>query len=69
MAAKKEVKAKEVKKEEAKSTTKNKTVEELRNDLQETYLKVKTGIEKNTSLIRKLKKQIARELTKSKNTK
>ncbi len=37
---------------------------ELREKLQKQYLEVRSGVEKNTSIIKKTKKEIARLLTK-----
>jgi hypothetical protein len=43
-----------------------KSVSELKITMQKIILDLRTGKEKNTSLVRKLRRQIARELTKNK---
>lgn len=57
-----EKKAKTTKVEKVAETA-SKSVSELRVDLHKLRLDVKTGKESNTSLIRKLKKEIARKLS------
>ena len=50
----------------AKKATNTKTLKELRLELQKLILDVRSGKEKNTSLIKESKKEIARLLTKLK---
>lgn len=68
MAEKKEAKKETVSKKVEKKANKLKDFEkmelgELRDELQKLHLLVKTGEEKDTSLVRKVKKLIARKLT------
>jgi ribosomal protein L29 len=59
---------KTTKKTTAKKSVESKSVYELKADLQKLLLEVKSGKQEDTSLIKKLKKQIARNLTRE-NTK
>lgn len=45
-----------------------KSVKELKIDLQKLVLDVRTGVEKNTSKVRNLRREIARKLTQINNT-
>lgn len=62
--AKKEVNKKT---EETKVDNKEKSISELRRDLQKARLDVATGKSKDTSAIKKIRKEIARKLTINKN--
>lgn len=58
--AKKETNKKDV---EVKSETKEKSLAQLRTELQRARLEIVTGKSKDTSVIKKLRKEIARKLT------
>ncbi len=60
---KKSAPVKSVKKKTGKPNS-EKSVIEMKNELQKLMLDVKSGSESNTSLIRKLRKDIARKITK-----
>ena len=51
------------KKEEVKTSNDNKSVAELKVELQKLILEIRISKESNTSLVKKLRKEIARKLT------
>ncbi len=62
--AEKKEKKNESKKVSTNSSSESRSLKELKMEMQKLSLDVRTGKEKNTSLIRKLRRDIARQVTK-----